>query len=69
MKFKVTTEFGSGRIFQSVDFEENEKTSLVKLLGQASCGELRNLVFDSNLGTRVSIPAKVLETSIIEIIE
>lgn len=69
MKFKVTTEFGSGRIFQSVDFEENEKTALVKLLGQASRGELSSLAFDSNIGTRVAIPAKVLETSIIEIIE
>lgn len=66
MKFKVTTEHGSGRIFQSAVVVDEQ--GLRKILGQAASGQLTCLSFDSDTGAVVVIPAKVLETSIIEII-
>lgn len=66
MKLKVTTEFGAGRVFISSVIEDEQW--LRKTLGQAASG-LSYLSFDGDTGSVVIIPAKVLETSIIEIIE
>lgn len=67
MKFKVTTEFGAGRVFISSVVEDEH--GLRKTLGQAASGSLSYLSFDGDTGSVVIIPAKVLETSIIEIID